>query len=240
MSEANGEYHPLSGSAFPPVLDACCGSRMFWFDKADPRCLYVDKRRETWAIDRGTPGTVGRKPIVVNPDQIADFTALPFPDGTFDHVVFDPPHVERRQGTGIIEQKYGWLDGDWRDMLRKGFAECFRVLRPGGTLIFKWADTDHPLSDVLALTDERPLYGHRSGKKAGTHWVAFLKPNTQISGGTPSADLGVGQAPESSGFDGWGEKRVMTDDDGNEYLVEHDSGVFFNVTRIPPRKAVEK
>ena len=67
-----------------------------------------------------------------------------------------------------------------------------------------------------------------------------MKPNTQISGGTPSADLGVGQAPESSGFDGWGEKRVMTDDDGNEYLVEHDSGVFFNVTRIPPRKAVEK
>ena len=27
---------------FPPVLDACCGSRAFWFDKADPRCLYVD------------------------------------------------------------------------------------------------------------------------------------------------------------------------------------------------------
>jgi hypothetical protein len=32
---------------YPPVLDACCGSRMFWFDKADPRCLYVDKRCET-------------------------------------------------------------------------------------------------------------------------------------------------------------------------------------------------
>jgi hypothetical protein len=22
---------------FPPVLDACCGSRMFWFDKQDER-----------------------------------------------------------------------------------------------------------------------------------------------------------------------------------------------------------
>lgn len=32
-----------------------------------------------------------------------------------------------------------------------------------------------PLSDVLALTEEKPLFGHTSGKLAGTHWVAFLK-----------------------------------------------------------------
>jgi SAM-dependent methyltransferase len=167
-------------SAFPPVLDVCCGSRMFWFDKQDGRALFVDKRRETWPIDRGTPGTVGRSPIVVDPDTLADFTALPFPDNTFAHVVFDPPHVERRQGTGIIEQKYGWLDGDWRDMLRKGFAECFRVLRPEGTLIFKWCEYDVPVAEVLALTPEKPLYGHRSGKQSKTHWIAFLKPNSVI------------------------------------------------------------
>jgi hypothetical protein len=29
------------------VLDACCGPRMFWFDRADGRALFVDKRRET-------------------------------------------------------------------------------------------------------------------------------------------------------------------------------------------------
>lgn len=28
----------------PPVLDACCGSRMFWFDKQDERALFIDKR----------------------------------------------------------------------------------------------------------------------------------------------------------------------------------------------------
>jgi len=172
---------PAPKTKYPPVLDACCGSRMFWFDKSDRRCLYVDKRRETWQIDKGTPGTIGRSPIVVDPDEIADFTMLPFPSDTFDHVVFDPPHVERRQGTGIIERKYGYLDGDWREMLRRGFSECFRVLRTGGTLIFKWADTDHRLSDVLALTPERPLYGHRSGKKACTHWVAFIKTEDRTS-----------------------------------------------------------
>lgn len=28
------------------ILDACCGSRMFWFDKHNPHTLYIDKRNE--------------------------------------------------------------------------------------------------------------------------------------------------------------------------------------------------
>jgi len=164
---------------YPPVLDACCGSRAFWFDKADPRCLYVDNRRETVTWNERITDRSG--PLVVNPDRLADFTALPFPDGTFDHVVFDPPHVEGKQ-TGNVLAYYGTLGPDWRDMLRRGFAECFRVLRPGGTLVFKWAETQFPVRDVLALTPERPLYGHKSGKLSKTHWIAFLKPN---AGGQP-------------------------------------------------------
>ena len=34
------------GATLPPVLDACCGSRMFWFDRKDQRATFVDKRRE--------------------------------------------------------------------------------------------------------------------------------------------------------------------------------------------------
>jgi hypothetical protein len=33
-----------------PVLDACCGSRMFWFDKEDPRAVFVDNRRENHTL----------------------------------------------------------------------------------------------------------------------------------------------------------------------------------------------
>ena len=150
---------------------------MFWFDKQDDRTLFVDKRRETHPIDIGTPGTIGRSPIVVNPDMIADFTSLPFPDDTFSLVVFDPPHIERTAAKGLLTKKYGHLTGDWRETLRQGFAECFRVLKPHGTLIFKWAESDYPVSEVLALTNERPLFGHKSGKQSATHWVAFLKPN---------------------------------------------------------------
>jgi SAM-dependent methyltransferase len=49
--------------------------------------------------------------------------------------------------------------------LRLGFAECFRVLRPGGTLIFKWNETQVPLKEVLALTPHKPLFGHPNGRK---------------------------------------------------------------------------
>ena len=175
---------------FPPVLDACCGSRMFWFDKQDERALFVDKRCETWPIDIGTPGTKGRSPIVVAPDKVADFTALPFPDDTFALVVFDPPHIERTEAKGLLTKKYGHLTDNWREELRQGFAECFRVLKPQGTLIFKWAESDHPVSEVLALTPEKPLFGHRSGKQSATHWIAFMKPNARIQrtadGGTPA------------------------------------------------------
>ena len=144
-------------------------------DKKDPRAIYTDRRNESYEIapDRAYPsGTV----IHVRPDVVADFTALPFADESFWHVVFDPPHVECKAKTGTIK-KYGSLEGEWREMLRKGFSECFRVLKPNGTLIFKWCETQIPLKEILALTPEKPLYGHKGGRKSVTHWMAFLKPN---------------------------------------------------------------
>lgn len=163
------------------VLDACCGSKTFWFDKDDPRAPFIDKRQETLPIDIGTPGTSGRSPIVVDPDLLADFANLPFPDGSFSLVVLDPPHIERIEAKGLLTRKYGILSGDWRDMLRRGFSECFRVLKPNGTLIFKWAESDHPVSTILELTDEKPLFGHKSGKAAKTHWLVFMKPDASSS-----------------------------------------------------------
>lgn len=174
-SVAGHSFAPAHGSAsLPPVLDACCGSKAFWFDKQDGRALFVDIRSETIQADKRP----GRHPIEIKPDHVADFQNLPFPADTFSLVVFDPPHVEAPR-TGCVLSYYGVLSKDWREMLRNGFAECFRVLKPNGTLIFKWAETKIPLAEVLALTPEKPLFGHRSGKLARTHWVAFLKPNAR-------------------------------------------------------------
>ena len=160
----------------PPVLDACCGSRAFWFDKTDCRALFVDKRA---GVFQRTDSDRPRAPVVVAPDWQGSFTDLPFPDDTFEHVVFDPPHIVSSCASGNIAKYYGVLNGDWRDELRQGFAECFRVLRPGGTLIFKWNEVSVPVREILLLTPETPLYGHKSGKASKTHWVAFLKPRVE-------------------------------------------------------------
>lgn len=156
------------------VLDVACGSRMFWFDRADPRAVFVDKRRETHVLpDKSSAG--GSRTLVVDPDIQADFTALPFADNRFALVVFDPPHLVRNGKNSWLAKKYGKLEGDWKEELRQGFAECFRVLRLEGTLVFKWNENDVPVSQILALTPARPLIGNRCGKAAKSHWIVFMK-----------------------------------------------------------------
>lgn len=157
-------------SQMPPVLDACCGPRMFWFDRRDSRALFVDKRREVCVADTRE----GRRTIAIEPDQLADFTALPFADDTFSLVVFDPPHTFSGK-KGWMAKKYGSLTPDWRQEIAAGFRECFRVLRPQGTLVFKWNEHRIPVSTILSLTPERPLFGQRCGTTAKTHWIVFLK-----------------------------------------------------------------
>lgn len=157
------------------VLDACCGSRMFWFDREDERAVFVDVRRERHELtDRSSKG--GSRELVIDPDVLADFSDLPFKDGTFALVVFDPPHLVHNGSGGWLAKKYGKLEGDWREMLRSGFAECFRVLREDGVLVFKWSDHDVPVREILELTPVTPLFGNRNGKTAKSHWIVFMKP----------------------------------------------------------------
>lgn len=156
------------------VLDAACGSRMFWFDRKDPRALFVDIRSERHlAADCSVKN--GEREIVVEPDIVADFTALPFPDNHFWHVIFDPPHIQRSGDMSWTLKKYGVLRGNWREMIQKGFAECFRVLKPYGTLVFKWNEDEVSVKEILSLTPEKPLYGSRYGKHFKSHWIVFHK-----------------------------------------------------------------
>jgi ubiquinone/menaquinone biosynthesis C-methylase UbiE len=156
------------------VLDVCCGSRMFWFDREDSRAIFLDNRRERHVLpDVSSSG--GSRELVIDPDFVADFTDLPFSDDSFSLVVFDPPHFARNGKRSWVGLKYGTLSEGWEGKIRAGFAECFRVLKPNGVLIFKWCDVEIPVSKILSLTEHRPLFGHRSGKQNKTHWMAFIK-----------------------------------------------------------------
>lgn len=156
------------------ILDVCCGSRMFWFDRHDERVIFCDIRNERHYL-RDASSRGGQRELIICPDIQVDFAKLPFPSNYFSMVVFDPPHLSRAGNKSWLRAKYGLLGGDWRSMLRGGFSECFRVLSPNGTLIFKWSSVQIPLSKVLELTTERPLFGHMSGKRNLTHWVSFMK-----------------------------------------------------------------
>lgn len=158
----------------PAVLDAACGSRMFWFDRSDSRALFVDNRIERHELP-DISSAAGRRLLVVEPDLCADFTALPFPNRTFAMVVFDPPHLVHNGRSGWLAKKYGKLEGDWQDELRRGFAECWRVLRTHGTLVFKWNEHDVPVSKILPLAPSAPLIGNRTGRLSKSHWMVFLK-----------------------------------------------------------------
>lgn len=164
----------MNKSKLPPVLDACCGSKMFWFDRDDNRALFQDKRRETHTlVDSSSKG--GSRELVVDPQIIGDFTNMVFDDGSFSLVVFDPPHFIRNGSKGWIAKKYGTLTEDWREDLKSGFSECFRVLKTDGVLVFKWNEDEVSVTEILKLTDQKPLFGSKYGKHYKSHWIVFIK-----------------------------------------------------------------
>lgn len=157
------------------ILDATCGSRTIWFDKKCEAAIYMDCREEhDTAIWKSTKNDSVRTLDVV-PDVVADFTAMPFEDNSFELVVFDPPHLTKVGENAWLKKKYGKLPDNWQKLIHDGFSECLRVLKNHGTLIFKWSEIDIPTRKVIDAIGYEPLFGHRSGKAMKTHWLCFMK-----------------------------------------------------------------
>lgn len=158
------------------VLDATAGGKHIWHrDMKDAdRAVFADRR----VVD-GLELQPGWR---CQPDVLADTRELPFRSDTFDLIAFDPPHRVTDGGmaqlSGVIEQKYGALRAEtWQSDLAASFVELWRVLRPGGTLTFKWADIHKSHDAVLAQIGRTPLYGVNTEKeRAETTWWVFHKP----------------------------------------------------------------
>lgn len=151
-----------------PVLDVCCGPKMMWFNKEHPDVIYQDIRVGDFSVSC--------KNVLVKPDILGDFRAMRFSDEVFNLIIFDPPHLKWAGKTGRLGAAYGVLNKKtWPDDIKAGFAECWRVLKPGGTLIFKWSEVQIPLKKVIELAPAKPLFGNKKPKQTGTHWLVFYK-----------------------------------------------------------------
>lgn len=147
-----------------PILDPMCGSRMFYFDKNNKSVLFGDIRDEThW--------TRQYKKLEIHPDQIMDARDLEFPDNSFHLVILDPPHLINCGKTSDMAKSYGVLEKAWHEDMKRIFKEAWRVLKPNGTLIFKWADKDVSLAELLYVLEREPVFGDKkpAANKAGTN-----------------------------------------------------------------------
>jgi hypothetical protein len=160
------------------ILDPCCGSKMMWFDKENPSVLFADQRNESHILCDG-------RALEISPDVQIDFRQMPFGGESFYLIAFDPPHIDNLGANSWMAKKYGRLSKDWQEDIRRGFNECMRVLKFGGTLVFKWNESRVPVSKVIEVIGHPPLFGHTSGRQAKTIWMCFLKmPNEQVAHGS--------------------------------------------------------
>ena len=152
------------------ILDACCGGRLFWFDKKQPNTIYIDKRIREAGHDSNRPNHK------IMPDIQMDNRRMDFKDKTFKLVIFDPPHLIGKEDGCRMTKQYGALHPiTWQSDIKKGFDECWRVLEDYGILIFKWNDSSKKRKEVLEVLGRTPLFGHPNGSKIPTHWFCFMK-----------------------------------------------------------------
>ena len=156
------------------ILDACCGNRSMWFNKRHPNALYIDIRKEIHLKPQGH-----QPKIVVDPDIVADFRDLSFIEsGSFKLVVCDPPHLTKLGESGIYRRLFGRLNKyTWREDLRKGFSEMWRVLEDYGVLLIKWNDYEIGFGELKKLFPSEPLFFNRKSGSAEskTAWFCFMK-----------------------------------------------------------------
>lgn len=147
------------------VLDVCCGSRMFYFNKNDSRVSFNDIRQVDVKLCDG-------RRLLVQPDTKYDFRKLPYKDKSFKLVVFDPPHLVKAGNKSWLAQKYGVLPEDWGKYIKEGFDECWRCLDNGGILLMKWSCNQIEAKKVLQAIEHTPLLGDKRGSK---RWFIFYK-----------------------------------------------------------------
>lgn len=144
------------------ILDMTAGYRHIWYDKNHPDVTFLDRRAE------------------VNPHVLCDTRQIPiFDDGSYDLVVFDPPH--ENTGAGNLSQCYGKATrADILSTLAGSSREAWRLSRSEALMAFKWNDCAWTLERILPLLEGwEPLFAHGlrlpGRHKTQTYWVMLRR-----------------------------------------------------------------
>src|SRR5437870_3113957 len=100
------------------ILDMSAGKRNIWFNRLHPETVFVDIR---WAMA---------------PTVVADTRHLPFPDGLFDLMVFDPPHMVHGQGSTMGKYYGSYRADDIHSLIRRTSDEAYRVSKDQAWMAF--------------------------------------------------------------------------------------------------------
>lgn len=146
------------------IIDLSAGNRAVWFDRQYRDATYVDVRPE------------------VEPDVVADATALPAEIGDgYTLVVFDPPH-KNNGASGNMVRNYGhWTADDIRRIVVGTAKEAHRITAPDALMAFKWNDHTRKVHSVLAWMSPwwEPMFGHgargQQRHASMTHWVMLRR-----------------------------------------------------------------
>ena len=118
------------------ILDACCGPKEMYRGLhkhfSQEEIVFIDIRKGTYNRDKW-----GIPPLNVTPDVQADLKKLPFRDGVFNMVIFDPPHGSFTMDA-FLGVKYGGLTmREYRTLIVWANREFARVLQPQGLILAK-------------------------------------------------------------------------------------------------------
>ena len=152
------------------VLDCTAGSRMLWPNSKDPpHVLFTDRNYEA----------------VKPPDVFCDYTKLPFRDGAFKAIIFDPPHAARytihrgyHHQNPAAHSYYGW-DIRPRDLIRGIINAGTEFSRLTDILCLKWSDIDYPDYKVLGWLhhggwrEVHRVYINKGAKSILSYWVTL-------------------------------------------------------------------
>lgn len=129
----------------PIILDATASYRAMWTNTKDPDTIFMDQRRS------------------VKPDVICVWQHLPFKDGAFKCVNWDPPHMlYESKGKPMafnFKEKYGILQPEtWQSDFKHAFNEFMRVLQPEQCLLMKWNNNHITDKRMLACLPMQPKF----------------------------------------------------------------------------------